>query len=92
MLNMINSLRRSILLLVFCFYIHGFSNSLAVSDCFQFWKMSLVVWLWKEEYLLCLKSVQDIRLPRSPSRLQEAKGGLQPKEGKLKVEPIEERR
>ena len=40
---MINSLRRSILLLVFCFYIHGFSNSLAVSDCFQFWKRSLLL-------------------------------------------------
>lgn len=52
----------------------------------------LVVWLWKREYLLLPKSVQNIRLPRSPSRLHEAKVGLQPKEGKQEVELVEERR
>lgn len=36
--------------------------------------------------------MQDIRLPRSPSRLQEAKVGFQPKEGKLEVVPVEGRR
>lgn len=51
-----------------------------------------VVWLWKGENILLPKSVQDSRLPRSPSGLQEAKVGLQPKEGKQEVEPVEERR
>lgn len=51
-----------------------------------------VVWLWKGENILLQKSVQDIRLPRSPSGLQEAKVGLQTKEGKQEVEPVEERR
>ena len=68
MLNMINFFRRSIHLLVFYFYIHGFQRVWRC-DCFQFWERSLVLWVWKGEYLLFLKSVQDIRLPRSPSRL-----------------------
>lgn len=51
-----------------------------------------VVWSWKGENILLPKSVQDIRLARSPSGLQEAKVGLQPKEGKQEVEPVEERR
>lgn len=51
-----------------------------------------VVWLWKGENILLPKSVQDSRLPRSPSGLQKAKVGLQPKEGKQEVEPVEERR
>lgn len=46
-----------------------------------------VVWLWKGENLLLPKSVQDIRLPRSQSGLQEAKVGLQPKEGKQDMAP-----
>lgn len=36
-------LKRSIHQLAFYFYIHGFSNCLAVSDCFQFWKSSLLL-------------------------------------------------
>lgn len=45
------------------------------------------MWLWKGENLLLPKSVQDIRLPRSPSRLlnkgwasaqeKEAEGGFE---------------
>ncbi|WP_297234339.1 hypothetical protein [uncultured Prevotella sp.] len=51
-----------------------------------------VVWLWKGENILLPKSVQDIRLPRSPSGLQEAKVGPQTKEVKQEVELLEGRR
>ena len=89
---MINSFRRSILLLVFCFYIHGFSNSLAVSDCFQFWKMSLVVWLWDRRIPITPEKRAEYPIATLAVEIAEAKVGLKPKEGKLKVEPLEERR
>lgn len=92
MLNMINSLRRSILLLVFCFYIHGFSNSLAVSDCFQFLEKVFGFVVVERRVPIIPQKRAGHSIATLAVEIAGSKGRASSKEGKLEVEPVEGRR
>ena len=54
--------------------------------------MSLVVWLWDRRIPITPEKRAEYPIATLAVEIAEAKVGLKPKEGKLKVEPLEERR